>query len=239
MKLPRIRFSRPLAMPIAVLTLASTAMAQPQGQGRRFTSDLGADQCTFTDEGRNRFFVLEAGHQTRLAGEIGKHDVEVTATVLDQTRLVDGVLTRAIEEVDVVDGSVVEISRSYHAICRETQDAYVFGRELLVGPGDPDEEGGTEAWQSGVEGARPGMTMPGRFMLGARYYLELAPGVALDRAENVAMDVAIDTPAGHFDGCVMTTETSPLEPGEQATLIHAEGIGIVADGGLRLVGWTP
>ena len=49
------------------------------------------------------------------------------------------------------------------------------------------------AWLAGRHGAEPGIIMPdSAFMLGQRYYQELAPGVALDRAEHVETDLEID-----------------------------------------------
>ena len=235
---------RPLLASVAALAcvhvVAAPTRAQPRAHAKQFTADLGAERCSFTDVGRNAYFVLEPGHQLRLAGETRRGYVEVTATVLTETRLVDGVLTRVVEEVERVDGTVTGITRLFHAMCVETNDAYVFGVETTL-PTDGDDGGTAQpaSWMAGRDGARPGIAMPGRFMLGARYQLEQAPGVALDRAENVEMHISVDTPAGRFEDCVATIETSPLEPSEEALVIHAEGIGRVVDEELRLIGWTP
>ena len=44
--------------------------------------------------------------------------------------------------------------------------------------------------------------MPGRFLLGSRYFQELAPGVALDRAEHVKMGFTVHAAGTTFEDCV-------------------------------------
>jgi hypothetical protein len=71
--------------------------------------------------------------------------------------------------------------------------------------------------------------MPGTFLLGSRYFQELAPDVALDQAENVAMGLTLDLPAGKFDRCVEVVETTPLEPGQESIKRYCPGVGLVSD----------
>ena len=79
------------------------------------------------------------------------------------------------------------------------------------------------------------MIMPdSAFLLGTRYYQELAPGVALDRAEHVKSDLDVQTPAGAFEDCVKIVETTPLEPGEKSIKLYCPGAGLIADGDLIL-----
>ena len=95
------------------------------------------------------------------------------------------------------------------------------------------------AWLAGTdtgEGkARPGLIMPGTFLLGSRYFQELAPGVALDRAEHVRMGLTVTTPAGTFEECVEVKETTPLEPGAVSTKVYCAELGLVVDNVVRLV----
>ena len=62
-----------------------------------------------------------------------------------------------------------------------------------------------------------------------------APGVAMDRAEHVAMGLAIGTPAGVFEDCVMVVDTTPLEPDEETVKVYAPNVGLIVDGPLELV----
>jgi hypothetical protein len=77
--------------------------------------------------------------------------------------------------------------------------------------------------------------LPGTPAVGARYYQEVAPKVAMDRAEIVSISDTAKVPAGTFTGCVRVKETTPLEPGATEYKVHAPGIGLVQDGDLKLV----
>jgi hypothetical protein len=81
--------------------------------------------------------------------------------------------------------------------------------------------------------------MPGVQLVGARYYQEVAPGVALDRAETVAIDRVVETPAGTFEECLETRETTPLEPSSKELKLYAPDVGLVKDGGAELVSRSP
>ena len=40
--------------------------------------------------------------------------------------------------------------------------------------------------------------MPGKILAGAKYYQEIAPGVAMDRAQIISTNLNTTTPAGTF-----------------------------------------
>jgi hypothetical protein len=90
------------------------------------------------------------------------------------------------------------------------------------------------AWRAGVKGARAGLMMQGKIEIGAKYYQEVAPEVAMDRAENVRDDVTVETPAGTFANCLKVIETSPLEPGAESLKVYAPGVGMIVDEDLKL-----
>jgi hypothetical protein len=91
------------------------------------------------------------------------------------------------------------------------------------------------SWLSGVKGARFGLMMPGLPLVKARYYQELAPGAAMDRAEILSVSETVKTPAGVFKNCLKTLETTPLEPDTREHKLYAPGIGLIQDGALQLV----
>lgn len=201
-----------------------------------YTEDFRRGACTFDDTGRTSWFVLEPGYFLKLEGMEKNTLVEVTITVLDANQLVDGVNTRVIEERELVDGELVEVSRNYFAICEETGDVFYFGEDVDI------YEGGVivshdGAWLSGQNGAQAGVLFPGTFLLGSRYFQEIAPGIALDRACNDAMGLTVVTPAGTFLDCVRVIETTPLEKGT-STKIWCPNIGLVDDDGALLVDWS-
>jgi hypothetical protein len=214
----------------------------PQGKEEQEKPNEKANQSwketlTAPDEplaasGRNRFFILEPGYQLVFEGKEGGKTVNLTITVLDDTKQVAGVLTRVVEERESADGKPVETSRNYFAIGTRSRNVYYFGEDVDVFKGDKVVHEG--AWLAGVNGAKHGILMPGEIKMGARYYQEQAPEVAMDRAENVSTNETAKTPAGSFEHCLKVKETTPLESGTEYKL-YAPEVGLVQDGSLRLV----
>lgn len=195
-----------------------------------WSSDFSAEKGALSSTGRNPYFILEPGYQLILEGG----NERLVVSVLDATKMVDGVETRIVEERETKNGKVVEVSRNFFAISKRTNNVYYFGEEVddykdgkIVGhPG---------AWLSGKDGARFGLMMPGFPLLKARFYNEVAPKIAMDRAEVVGVGVTFKTPAGEFKDCLKIEETTPLEPGTKEHKHYAPGIGLIQDGSLKLV----
>jgi hypothetical protein len=207
-----------------------------------FTDDFLIEECAFSSRGVNPYFSLEPCYQLVLRGEDDGEKVELIITVLDETReiklVIDGRLrrirARVIEERESKDGELFEISRNYYARCKQTGDIYYFGEDVcFFEEGECVGTGGS--WLAGANGATPGIIMPGTFLLGSRYFQEVAPGIALDRAEHIAMGETLTVPAGVLEDCVTILETTPLEPGAESEKVYAEGIGLIKDGPLQLV----
>lgn len=196
--------------------------------------DFDVEQRSFASTGRNRYFVLEPGFQLVLAGD----DEELTITVLDETKQIDGVTTRVVEERETKDGQLVEVSRNYFAICTKTQDVFYFGEDVDVykhgvvssHPGE---------WHAGENGARAGIIMPGTLQTGTGFYQEQAPGKAMDRFEVASLTASLTTPAGTFDHCLKTRETNALKPKEEEFKLYAPDIGLIQDEDLLLIRYRP
>lgn len=230
------------------LALAPSAVFAVKDEPQ-FTDEFPLASCKFVTTSLNPYFLLQPGRELYLnnqncvgAGECDELE-EVWITVLEKTRRitlnVDGVAntatTRVVQERETADGELVEISHNYYADCAGTQDVYYFG-EIVDIYADGEVVSHDGAWLAGQDGAQPGIIMPGgAFQLGSRYYQEVAPGVALDRAEHMEQNLDITVPAGTFEGCVLIDETTPLEPGSVSTKIYCPGIGLVMDGDVELV----
>ncbi|HEU5181775.1 MAG TPA: hypothetical protein VFW45_13375 [Candidatus Polarisedimenticolia bacterium] len=201
-----------------------------------FTQDFRTADCTFVNTGRMPFFVLEPGYWLELDGDEKDGFHQVTITVLGDTEVVNGVTTRVVEERERVDGELEEVSRNFFALCQETGSFFYFGESVDLYE-NGEVVGHEGEWRAGTAGAKPGIVMPGAFLLGSRYYQELAPSVAQDRACNAAMGLSLATPAGSFSGCVEVVETSPLESGKSVKF-YCPGIGVVQDDTLKLTDWS-
>ena len=197
---------------------------------RPWQTEFAVDKSTLASSGRNRFFLLEPGHQAVYEGG----GERLTITVLQKTEVVDGVTTRVVEERETRDGVLAEVSRNFFAISTRDSSVYYFGEDVdIYEKGKVVKHEG--AWRSGVNGARFGLMMPGQPAKGARYHQEVAPKVAMDRAEIVSITDAVKVPAGSYTGCVRTEETTPLEPGTKEYKRYCPGVGLVEDADLKLV----
>jgi hypothetical protein len=203
-------------------------------QAPEFTRDFPLAQCTFDATGRTPYWVLEPGHALTLEGK----GTRLVITVLDQTEKVAGISTRVVEERESENGKLVEVSRNFFAICRETSSVFYFGEDVDIYK-DGKLTGHEGAWRHGSRGATAGLMMPGLPLVGARYHQEFAPGIAMDRAEITAVGAKLRTPYGMLDRVVITRESSPIEPGSTGTKAYAPGIGIVRDDDLLLTSVKP
>ena len=223
-------------MPIfIVLTLSALLfpvpmLAQkPTADDKSWASDFQVDKSDLSSTGRNPYFILEPGYALVL--EQGRERLKIT--VLNETRVIDGVETRIVEERETKNGQLVEISRNFFAINRRTRDVYYFGEEVDIYKAGKivSHEG---AWQAGANGARFGLMMPGAPAPGYKFYQEVARGIAMDRAEIVSLKETLKTPAGDFKNVLKIIETTPLERGSEAKY-YASGVGLLQDGTLKLV----
>jgi hypothetical protein len=211
-----------------------------------FTDDFAIDRCSFANNGaQNPYFSLQPGHRLVLEGDDDGEALRVEITVLAQTKTIDFVApggkpmrvsTRVVEEREWKDGELHEVSRNWFARCRQTNDVFYFGEEVdFYENGQIVDHHGS--WEAGVNGAVPGILIPARFLLGARYYQEQAPGVALDRAENVEMGISLHLAGRRMRDCVAIAETSAMESGESAK-VYCPGVGLVIDDDIELTSFS-
>lgn len=184
-----------------------------------WTSDFAFEKPDLISSGRNPYFILEPGYVLVLEGG----ETRLVITVKNDVRKIDGVECRVVEERESKSGKIIEVSNNYFALSKRTNSVYYFG----------EDAGG--AWLSGEKGARFGLMIPGLPLVGARHYQEIAPGVAMDRAEILSVSETVKTQIGEFQKCLKVQETTPLEPKEKEHKFYAPGIGLVQEGSLRLV----
>lgn len=232
---------------IATLILSVLPGMLVAGVDDEFTDTFPIADCNFSTVGGNSYFILKPGRVLHFSGE----EEDLIITVLSKTRNItldiDGkpqkITTRVVQEFETADDEFAEESWNFFAVCAETGDVYYFGEEVWVPDENGDPVGGADgpgAWLAGVNGAMPGIIMPGgAFLLGARYYQEVAPDVALDRAEHTAMGIELEFEVeGLDDGlsdCVEVTETTPLDKHEESIKIYCPGVGLAVDDDLELI----
>lgn len=202
-------------------------------QGEGFRQKFEVDPRTLIHDGASSYWSLAPGTVLTLKGGA----TTLVITVTEQSELVDGVATRVVEERETEGGALIEVSRNFFARNSSTGDVYYFGEAVdMYENGKVTSHDGS--WRSGENGAHFGLFVPGKPARGDKYYQEIAPKVAMDRAEITSVTDSIRTPAGNFGSCIRTKETTPLEPGVVEWKRYCPGVGIVEDGELKLVSLT-
>lgn len=221
-----------ILLTVATLFVIPTMAEDSTGDGWQDTFPISS--YTMSPNGDNPYWSLEPGRFVVL-GSLEPDVTEfVVITVLHETEMVDGVATRVIEEREYENGQLAEISRNFFAQAEETGDVFYFGEDVDYYK-DGQVVGHDGEWRAGVDGARAGLYMPRQPVVGMRYYMEVAPNAAMDRAEIFETDATIETRMGTLDSCLVVTESSPLEPDDDSYKRYAPGVGMIFDDGLELM----
>ena len=219
------RTRRTMAITIGLMLMGLTMLAADD-----FQSAFGVDKKTLGVKGSNPYFNLMPGYRM----EYQNGSAVDIITVLEETKVIDGVETRAVEHRESKNGKLAEVTRDYYAIDSLTNDVYYFGEEVdVIKNGKVVDHKGT--WLAGQKGAKFGLMMPAAPQAGQKFYQELAPGVAMDRVEIISVEEKLTTPAGTFEKCVHVRETSPLERLLRDSKWYASRVGQVKDGKMALV----
>jgi hypothetical protein len=216
---------------IHVLSACTTASTQKNvAISTEWQEDFNILDRELSDSGESLFFILRPGFQMVLESTFEK----LTITVLDETKEINGITTRVLEEREERNGELTEISRNFFAIDQKTGDVFYFGEEVdIYSDGQVTSHSG--AWLAYEKGNLPGLIMPGNPVVGMKYYQEIAPGVAQDRAEIINLSINFQTQAGEFTDCLLTQESSKVSPLAIEYKTYCPGVGLVQDETLHLV----
>lgn len=220
-----------LASAMPALCAASVDAATPTPG---WQDDFGVANCKMSTTGRSDYFVLEPGFQLVL----GKGSVKLQIKVLDETKVVNGVTTRVVEEREWDKDQLTEVSRNYYVMCEQTKDVLHFGEDVEVyEKGKFVKTQGT--WIAGTNGNRPGLLVSGNPKLNMKYYQEIAPGVAMNRGEVVSLSETCKTAAGTFTQCMKVKGTSSIDKKKLEYKYYAPKIGLVKAEDLSLMQYGP
>ncbi|HXV58310.1 MAG TPA: hypothetical protein VD704_10620 [Gaiellaceae bacterium] len=155
-------------------------------------------------------------------GEGGEQRVEVTVTSRAKTIL--GIRVTVVHDVVTEDGEIVEDTDDWFA-----QDRW--GNVWYLGEATIEYDGGKAStagsWEAGVDGAYPGVVMPGTPEVGMSYRQEHYAGEAEDEGEILGLHERVEVPFGSFEDVLMTRDTTPLEPDVVEHKFYARGVGPV------------
>lgn len=152
--------------------------------------------------------------------------------VTKRTRMVGGVRCVVVEDMLVLNGRLEEHTLDYYAQDRDGNVWYMgeqtatYDRQGNV----VDTEG---SWETGVNGAEPGIFMPADPHVGDQFRQEYLPGHAEDHFRIMSLDTSVTVPYSSFDHVMRTREWTPLEPGTRDAKFYVKGIGEVEETAVR------
>jgi hypothetical protein len=195
------------------------------GDGGVWEPDL--DPADFVDRVDNPYLPLLPGARWVYEGSTDEGVERVEVVVTDERREILGISATVVRDTVTVDGVVVEDTYDWFA-----QD--VDGTVWYLGEESTDYEDGElvgheGSWEAGIDGAQPGIVMPGDPVVGHAYRQELLVGEAEDLGEILAVDGTVTVPAGTYDAVLTTRDWNPLEPDVVEQKQYAPGVGLVRE----------
>lgn len=174
----------------------------------------------------NPFFPAPVGARWRYEAVTDEGTERIEIEVLEETRDVWGVTARVVRDTVYLDDQLIEDTWDWYG---EDPDGNVW----YLGEDTYEYENGMVlcdcgAWESGVDGALPGVVMLGAPTVGTVYRQEFLAGEAEDLAEVVAVDVSVTVAAGSFTGCIRTRGLSAIQPIEEFKT-YCPGVGVVLE----------
>ena len=209
---------------IIVAATAAPASAAPIPQGHEHVT---LDSADFTTRIDNPYWPMRPGtrwvaRETAPDGE--RHRIVVTVTHRTKT-MANGITARAVHDRESSHGRLVEDTIDYYAQDRAGNIWYLGEDTTEYENGKPVSTEGS--FESGVDGAEPGVIVPAHPRRGMHYRQEEYRGHAEDRASVVSLTEQVGVPAGHYRRVLMTRETNPLEPRNVEFKFLARGVGPV------------
>jgi len=247
----RHRLTRLAAFGAATATALATALLAPAPVAATPAKDSPATATTcarpvpfrpnrFAHPTRinNNFLPLVPGTRFTLEGFAnsggGSLPHKVTFTVTSLSKMVNGVTTRVVLDIDLNEGTLQEAELAFFA---QDNDGNVWSMgEYPEEYSDGVFEGAPNTWISGLEGARAGIMMLANPKLGGpRYEQGFAPEIDfLDCAKVFAKNQRVCVPAACYSGVLVTDENSPLEPDDaHQRKSYAPGVGNVKIGAVN------
>jgi hypothetical protein len=182
----------------------------------------------------NPFVSLEVGHTRTMRGTHTNGDpiAELAVqSVQGPGPVILGVPTVLVLDEAFENGVLVERTFDYYATDADG-NLWYFGEDVTnFRYDDAGKLTGTDsksAWRAGVNGALPGISVPGAPTVGMNLFQEHAPQeAAMDYAEVLAIDMEITVPAGTFHDVMKTFEASTAEPDLREFKYYAPGAGMI------------
>ena len=175
----------------------------------------------------NTYFPLPVGRTLVYSGIKDGQTQRDVVTVTNQTKVILGVSATVVSDIADHNGTVLERTSDWYAQDKQG-NVWYLGEDtvhfLANGKGDT-----TGSWQSGVNGAVPGIIMEANPQIPDAYRQELLAGQAEDTAWIVNRGGTVSVPYGKVKNVLTTLEATRLEPGAYDQKVYGPGIGIILE----------
>jgi hypothetical protein len=178
----------------------------------------------------NRYFPLEPGTTFLYKGvhENGKTPQTDREIVTGKTKRILGVKCVVVRDIVSSRGQPIEKTFDWYA---QDKDGNVW----YMGEDTRELQHGrfvkmSDSWEAGVDGAQPGIIMPGHPRPGDEYRQEYYPGHALDQARVLGRGGTVKVSYGAYKHTLLTVETSPrIDPGVAERKYYVAGVGDIKE----------
>ncbi len=189
------------------------------------------DPSNFVKTIDNRWFPLIPGTGFHYAGvaENGHTKQYDDMVVTNRTKTILGVKATVVRDI-VSNSSGRAVERTFDWYAQDKQ-----GNVWYMGEDTRELEHGKmveqpDAWEAGVDGAQPGIIMPGNPQKGDQYRQEYYPKYALDQARVLGRGGPVKVPQGSYKHTLVTSETSPkIDPGIDEHKWYVAGVGDIKE----------
>ncbi|WP_344057914.1 hypothetical protein [Microbacterium pumilum] len=186
--------------------------------------ELAAAEFTTTID--NPYWPMEPGTRWTYREVEGGDELKVVVVVTSATReIANGITARVVRDTVFRGDEIIEDTFDWYA-----QDA--AGAIWYLGEETAEFENGkvtsrAGSFEAGVDGALPGIAVPGDPEAGMQYRQEYLAGEAEDNGEVFSTHAMADTPLGHYTDVLLTWDTISLEPDVAELKFYAPGVGPV------------
>lgn len=216
------------ASPAATAAPPASPLASAAASPAPVASPGPVDPANFVAGVDNPWFPLTPGTTLTYRGTSGGKPTSDVVRVTSATRVVDGVPCVVVRDVVRLAGVLQERTEDWYAQDREG-NVWYFGEDTA----ELDRKGrvvSTEgSWESGVDGALPGIFMPASPAVGQSFEQEHYAGQAEDWVVIMFTAGRVKVPAGTYRDVLVTGEWTPLEPGVVSQKWYVKGIGTVKE----------
>ena len=223
---------RKLTVPLA-LGLAATTLAAPSAVARQADPPVPRHPpaSQFSTKVDNPWMPMQPGTRWRFVGHTAGGTEHTVVTVLQSTKVVDGVRTVVVHDV-TRRGNGKLLENTYDWFAQDVRgNVWYFGENTKAYAGGTVSRAGS--WQAGRHGASAGIVMEAHPRVGDGYRQEYRKGVAEDQARVLSRAGAVDVPYGSLRGLLKTKDFSRLEPGGDEVKYYAKGVGVVLENALH------